>query len=400
MSKRNFKNWLAAFVDYASVGEAPLPMYFWTGVSTVAGALRRRVWIDQGHFEWVPNFYIIFVADPGIVSKSTTANIGMNLLREVEGIHFGPQVITWQALVTSLAASTEMLEFPPGTLTFHPMSCITIAADEFGTLLNPNDRELVDILVSLWDGKRGVFDKVTKTSGSDKVENPWLNIIACTTPAWLEGNFPEYMIGGGFTSRCVFVFADKKRQKVAYVSEALKALPQDYNNIKKLLIADLADIASLAGPIKLDPGLIKWGTQWYEKHWEQLPPHLDNLRWRAYLSRKQAMMHKLATILMASTRGDMTLYAEDLQEALAIMEVLEADMPRVFDKIGTSESSRGAAEVVALVKKHTRMSKTELYQNLFRTMSYRDFEDALLSAISAGHVRQIGTASGFFIEAM
>ena len=54
-------------------------MYAWVGVSTIAGALRRKVWIDQAYFKWYPNFYIILVAPPGIVAKSTTASLGMRL---------------------------------------------------------------------------------------------------------------------------------------------------------------------------------------------------------------------------------------------------------------------------------------------------------------------------------
>jgi hypothetical protein len=79
---------------------------------------------------------------------------------------------------------------------------------------------MVDLLVSLWDGKQGAFEKKTKGSGSDSVENPWINLIACTTPAWIAGNFPEYMIGGGFTSRCIFVYAEKKAKLVAYPSKS------------------------------------------------------------------------------------------------------------------------------------------------------------------------------------
>jgi hypothetical protein len=205
--KRFCDDWLKSFIDFAAPGtEAPYNALFWTGVSTIAGALRRRVWIDMRHFQWLPNFYIIIVAPPGVITKSTAINIGMNLLRQVPGIRFGPDVVTWQALVESLANSAEsVIDHNSGE--FHTMACLTIASDEFGMLLNPQDREMIDVLVHLWDGKKGVFKKVTKTSGCDDVQNPWVNIIACTTPAWISGNFPEYLIGGGFTSRCVFVYA-------------------------------------------------------------------------------------------------------------------------------------------------------------------------------------------------
>ena len=97
---RHFPDWLAAYVQYASFSEAPTRMHFWSGVSAIAGALRRRVWIDQAYFKWTPCFYIVLVAPPGIVSKSSTAAIAMSLLREVPGINFGPDVVTWGAIVT------------------------------------------------------------------------------------------------------------------------------------------------------------------------------------------------------------------------------------------------------------------------------------------------------------
>ena len=189
MASRHFSDWLQAFVQFASYGEAPTKMYFWTGVSTIAGALRRRVWIAQKYFQWVPNNYIILVAPPGIVSKSTTASIGMSLLKEVPGVNFGPDVVTWQKLVEDMAKSAEMVYWPEREL-YLPMSCVTISSSEFGTLLDPNNREMVDVLVSLWDGQPGAFKKATKTSGSDSIENPWINIIACTTPSLIAGNFP------------------------------------------------------------------------------------------------------------------------------------------------------------------------------------------------------------------
>jgi len=68
MSNRLLENWLKSYMHYSSFSEAPDKMHFWVGVSTIAGALRRRVWIDQGYFQWTPNFYIVFVSPPGIVS--------------------------------------------------------------------------------------------------------------------------------------------------------------------------------------------------------------------------------------------------------------------------------------------------------------------------------------------
>ena len=182
---RNFPDWIRGFMDYASYGEAPRYMHFWTAVSVIAGALRRKVWLDEIYFRWYPNFYIIFVAPPGIVSKSTTASIGHNLLKQVEGVQYGPDIVTWQSLVTSFANASESFEVNGES---HTMAALTLVASEFGNLLDPSDKNMVDLFVKLWDGED--IKKETKHSGHDYVLNPWINLIACTTPSWVAGNFP------------------------------------------------------------------------------------------------------------------------------------------------------------------------------------------------------------------
>src|ERR1700739_673006 len=240
---RIFEDWIKAFEDYTRFGEAPDHIYRWAAVSAVAGALRRKVWLDQVYFRWYPNEYIILVAPPGIVSKSTTAEIAMSLLRRVESVRFGPDVITWQALVKSFAGALETFNLPDGSEL--EMSAITIASSEVGNLMAPGDREMGDLLVTLWDGREGVFRKETKGSGNDEVTNPWINMIACTPPAWISGNFPEYMIGGGFMSRCIFVYAEEKRNFVAYPGMAVAGV--DIAKMEADLTQDLMEIAALSG---------------------------------------------------------------------------------------------------------------------------------------------------------
>lgn len=384
---RHYENWLKAFIDYASFGEAPLKMLFWTGVSTICGALRRRVWLDMKYFQWVPNMYIIMVAPPGIVSKSTTANVGMNLLRRVEGVSFGPDVVTWQALIESLAKSTELV-VDEDTGEYLPMSCVTIASDEFGTFLNPDDREMVDVLVSLWDGKRGSFTKVTKMSGNDSIENPWINIIACTTPAWISGNFPEYMIGGGFTSRCVFVYTDSKRQEIAYPDEHV---PPEFLEMQSKLVWDLEIIAALCGEMTLSPEARDWGREWYKAHWRNPPSGLNLEQFGGYLARKQTHMHKLAMVISAAQGNSLIITPEHLSFAEESITALETDMPKVFQRIGQDKVSIGTAEILERLS-HGKMKKSDLFRDMIRTYSYNDFEMALTGAIQAGLItqRQIG----------
>lgn len=386
---RHYQNWIQAFLEYSSYGEAPKHMYFWTAVSTIAGALRRRVWVDQAYFRWHPNFYIVIVAPPGIVSKSTTAGVGMSLLKQVPDIKFGPDVVTWQALVGAFAESTMTFQLNGE---YHPMSALTIESSEFGNLLNPADKEMVDLLVSLWDGKPGAFQKRTKGSGCDNVENPWINLIACTTPAWIAGNFPEYMIGGGFTSRCLFVYADKKAKYVAYPG---LEVPRDMRETGNKLIDDLTHISNLSGEYRLDEDAVKWGTAWYKAHYATKNVDLDDERFGGYTARKQTHIHKLAMILAAAESDRLVITGQHLAIANRMVTDLEPDMQFVFSKIGKTDDAIYAERLVEYVTKRDGCTWAEGYRFVHtRFPKIQDFEAIVMGAIRSELLvlKQVGAA--------
>ena len=376
--KRNYPDWLKGYLDYSSHSEAPPHMRFWSGVSAIAGALRRKVWIDQAYFKWYPNFYICLVAPPGVVSKSTTVGVAMSLLRQVEGIKFGPDIVTWPALVTGFAAAAEAFEWQGA---YHTMSPMTLESSEFGNLLNPQDREMVDLYVTLWDGKQGALVKETKTSGNDRVENPWINMIACTTPAWIAGSFPEYMIGGGFTSRCIFVFADKKAREVAY---PIREVPPDQDIKAKALIQDLQQIAGLCGEYRLTEEAYAWGTEWYHRHNTTPNQALNDDRVGGYLARKQTHVHKLAMVLAAAQGDALWITEHHLAIADRMVSDLEVDMQQVFARIGRSEESTHAERLTTFICNRGKVEWEEAFRHVHKYFpGMRNYEDVLSGLIRA-----------------
>ena len=377
----HFHDWLQAYVDYTSYTEAPTHMHFWSGVSAVAGALRRRVWLSQFEFEWYPNFYIILVAPPGVVAKSTTADISMKLLRQVPGIKFGPDITSWPSLIEAFEESTEAFDIAQE---WHVMSPLTLVSSELGNLVDPNDRKLINVLIDLWDGKTGRIKKRTKNAGQNEIENPWINLIACTTPTWIAENVQEHMLGGGFISRCIFVFADKKRKHVPYLDEAI---PDNVKRTREKLVQDLEKISLLAGEYKISEEARRWGRSWYEQHSSAAHAHLEKERFGGYLARKQTHIHKLAIVLAAANRDELVITAEDLSTAHSMVTDLEAEMAKAFSQVGQSETALYARKLIAFVAARRVVPYAEAFRHVQPHFPrLRDFEEILDGCVKAGQI--------------
>ena len=380
MTNRTLKDWLSAYMLHTQHSEAPDHFHFWTGVSTVAGALRRRVWVDMGYFKWYPNFFVFFVAPPGIVAKSTTADIGMSILRDIDYIHFGPASSSWQAFIQMLANTREEYLMPDGT--YMPMCAINVVASELGTFLDPHNREQSDVLTDLWDGRTGAWLKIAKTTADDTVANPWINLIGCTTPSWVAANFSDYFTGGGLASRIVFVYAEKKRKLVAYPQ---RHIPKDFLKQREMLLHDLKVISSLVGEYVLSDEAFNWGEEWYKQHDKGNYPHIPAERFKGYLARKQTHLHKLAMVLAASQRNELVIEKMDLIRAKEKLDEMEKYLPLVFGQMNREQEVMIAADMLDQIRSTGRVSRLVLYrEHFFKTISFDTFEKVLRTLQASG----------------
>lgn len=335
---RNHANFLTAYCEALTPrGEAPERFHFWTAVSTIAGCLRRRVYIDQGHFRHYPNFYICLVGPPGLIKKSTTINIGSNLLRDVPNVVIGADCSTWQAFVQEVAQAQDMLAegapaADPLDTTFTVTSALTLAISEFGTFFDPDDRQMVNVLTELYDGKVGAaFRKATKTQGDDTIMNPFVNIIAGTTPDWIKDNFKGRFGGWGLSSRIMFLHCDEKERSI---SDPGALWAGTYERTMQTFLADLCEIAQLQGTCVLTNAAKILYHDWYEEHGRRqtaLNRHANHDQWLSYyLARKDIHIYKLAIILSVARRNDLVIDFEDISTAIDRCDEIEVELAKVF----------------------------------------------------------------------
>lgn len=335
---RNYPDFLKAYTEtLAPKGEAPERFHFWCGVATIGGALRRRVYIDQGHYRYYPNFYIVLVGPPGLIKKSTTINVGSNLLRDVPNVIIGADCSTWQSFVEEVAQAQDM--FAEGATVadimdqeFTVTCALTLTISEFGTFFDPDDRQMVNVLTELFDAKVGAaFRKRTKTQGEDNLMNPFVNILTGTTPDWIKDNFKGRFGGWGLSSRMMFLHCDEKERHVAFPDELWDGT---YNDTMKSFLHDLTEISQLQGVMRISAGARAFYKQWYEEHGIRqtaLNRHAHHDPWLAYyLARKADHVLKVAMVLSVSRSSALEISVEDIQHSVERCDEIELELSKVF----------------------------------------------------------------------
>lgn len=292
----------------------------------------------MGAFKWYANWYIILVGPPGLVKKSTTVDVAMNILREVEGVNFGPDCTTWEGFIAEVAKAKDVFATGGNTGSlmdqeYAATSALTMAISEWGTFLDPNNYIMVNVLTDLWDCKDTEWRKTTKTQGSDVIVAPFLNMIAGTTPQWMLQNFRGQFGGWGFSSRCIFMHCAEAERSVAYPDELWGA---EMHSWRDSFVSDLREIASMEGGYVLAPEARELGREWYAGHQKRITAfsrHPNSDPWTGYfLARKQTHAHKLALCLAAGRRNERVITRADLAEALDKCDEIEGELSYIFGK--------------------------------------------------------------------
>lgn len=316
---RQLANWLEAYKVYTKSNESPQLFHQWAGVSAIASALRRNVWLDFGYFHYYPNLYVVLVGPPAI-KKTTAMHIAKGILRSaVPSVKFAHDSTSREALIADLSqAYSGLLDY----------SALSVFSGEFGTMLQTSQAAMIDFLTAIHDyNKTEDFVHNTVTRQEKRVVNPFMNMIACTTPEFVNRSLPAYAIGTGFTSRVLFVYCDKVGELIPkpVLSEAQKAV-----EIK--LLSDLRQISMLRGEAKMT----KEGEEWYNAWYMGRRAEIEGAdpRLAGYIGRKPTHVVRLALVLALAHSDSLLIGADDLASALTMVEYLEPGLRKIFGTVG------------------------------------------------------------------
>jgi hypothetical protein len=369
-------------MEWTENTESPAIFHKWTAISVLAGVLRRKVWFNFGRIKVHPNCYIVFVAEPGVARKTQAISWGEELLSSISGITLGADTTTIQALLDDLQESITSNLLPNGETFSH--ASLTVMSGEFESFLGDkrdNARMLV-ILTDLFDCKNRPFRTRTRHSGSNEIPSPFLNIQAATTPESLANSLPSTAIGGGLTSRVIFIWSKGRDKKVDVPEEPPKEL-------KEKLVQDLAVISRIAGGYDFSKDGREWWREFYANFEETDPKRIcKDPAFRGWYSRKPLYILKLATILTSSSSQKMLLEPAMLDLGLAYLEEAELTMTKTFSAVGRSALTADVDMVRNIVQTHRHISENALLQMVWRDIDARKFDVVIHTILRSGEIKR------------
>jgi len=265
----------------------------------------------------------------------------MQLMEEPSlGIHLAAESVTREQLIRELLNAQEYITGADGKMIGH--CSMTICNSELTVFLGYNNPRLLDDLTDWYDCKRRWIYR-TVHQGEYPISAVWVNLLGATTPELLRTALPPVAIGGGLTSRIVFIYAGAKRRTIAnpFISPAQYKLRED-------LLYDLEQIVRMSGEFSATDGYVQARTLWYEYN-DAHPPFEDAI-FAGYCDRRIATVTKLSIIISASRSDEMLITENDFARAITFLEDAERLMPMALTGAGQGKyadiMSRLMAEII------------------------------------------------------
>jgi len=379
---RRLENWLKGLQHYVEDTEAPRHFWLWGGIFTLCAALQRRVWLPYGIEILYPNIFVLIVAPPG-GRKGGPVGFARKILREI-GHNVSADSLSKRRLTRILCdiSGKSYFEYKGKQVAQAPLA---IVSKEMSSLLALDPKAMVEVLTDLFDSHDS-WDYETDGAGSDLLRGVCVSCLAATTPTWLAGNLPIEAIGGGFTSRCVLVYGDRKYKEVPIPSEMDEQL---YSN----LCTDLNRIAMLKGEFHWAPGAEDFFKSWYGTIGEKTR-QIKDARIHPFMSRIHIVVLKTAIALRVAYSDELLLTEDDLGRAIEIVESTLHDASTALGGHGRSQSAQDVEVVLRQIRISGEVSFTELLQMNYRNTSKTELEAILETITSMRVVKEIILSSG------
>jgi hypothetical protein len=372
---RELDDWIRSYIEYTDNSEPPGMYREWVAISVIASMLERKCYLEWGELTFYPNMYIVLVGPSGKCRKGTAMGVGARMLREIGKTKMAAEAITREALIRELKNSEEQEVDPEtGEVSYH--ASLTIFSQELTVFLGYNNLQLMSDITD-WYDCRDHWTYRTKNMGTDEIVGVWVNLIGATTPDLIRSTIPQDAIGGGLSSRIVFVYEEEKGKTVA-----APFLSEEDQELRVRLVNDLERIHTMRGRFSITEEFLEKWIVWYEDQDENPPFQSENFE--GYIHRRPNHILKLCMILSASSRDDMVIDSDIFDRALGLLQETEKKMLRTFSGYGRSSRAEIMNKLMRTIAAEGTIRKDELMRR-----HHHDIEDSREISDIIGVLQQI-----------
>jgi len=345
---RELEDWLDGYLEYTTSSEPPTSYHVWCGLAVIAGALQRRVYLQQGLERTIyPNLYVILVGPSGRTRKGVALGIAKDLLAKVSTVSIAPESSSGrEALILAMKrASSTFTDPTDGVIKYH--CALSAFSEELSVFLGQGDIKFLANLTDWYDSKDDwAYETIGR--GRDAIQGVCFNMVGGTAPEWIQSMLPREAIGGGYTARVIFIVEEWKKK----ISPDHTLTDRELN-LFDALERDLNRINLLSGAFTFEPVAKKAYIDWYVSEDKRMrdgyTPVTDN-RFAAYCERRTTHIRKVMMLLSASRGDSLVVEHQDFERALQLMLDAEAKMHKTFGGLGSARNSDSTEKVMDYIK--------------------------------------------------
>jgi energy-coupling factor transporter ATP-binding protein EcfA2 len=320
--------------------EPPLLFRKWAAISAIAAALQRKVRLELGlSLTFYPNLYIVLVG-PSATGKGTAMKFASDIIEQIPTIRLSAQSTSLQALIRRMKETNLTdVNIETGEQSYH--SSLTIFSTEFTVFLGYHNQELIAALCEWYDcHNRWTYETIARKK--EEIVGVWVNLFAGTTPDAIQASLPIESIGGGLTSRIIFVVEEKRGKLVIVPTKTEKEI-----QLQQKLIYDLEAINQLSGVMQYTEGFLKIYTEWCQYADTHRP--FQDKKFDGYCGRRRKHLITLSMVCCASHSDEMIITSEDIERAIFLLSEVEMKMGKVFKGMGRSGTADLLSDAISFI---------------------------------------------------
>ncbi len=317
------------YLYYMSRLETPLIYDLACGLWLLSTVVGRTLKINRPKAPVYLNTYFIICAEAGITRKSTAIRMAEQVLEKTN--------IPDLQLFTSSTTPEAMLDRMSIVSAQAGRTHAGILVSELVTFMGREAYAggMPGILTDLYDAPQ--IRTINRIKGERVLKNVYITFLAGSTPSWLVRAINPDVIEGGFTSRCLFVIAERRKQLVAWPQEddaqgeMVLKLAQQLESIraKALKYADRG--------IDLLPGALEYFVSWYNDRIVEAPDSFT----ASFNAREDHHVLRIAGLLSLSD-GSLMISEHHIIQAIKLVDHFKTTAAQMFSTESKEEEKLAA----------------------------------------------------------